>query len=127
MQEDDLPLNKRVKPGSALKKPKAKSASASKPKAQKEGSKRKKDRSDEGGRQKKPRTAKEDGKSEKKWEHLHHNGVMFPPDYQPHGVKMLYDGREVDLTPEQEEVSCSLQLLSLSKTSQIIMLYRPYL
>ncbi|KAL9275577.1 DNA topoisomerase 1 alpha-like protein [Drosera capensis] len=41
----------------------------------------------------------------KKWSTLSHNGVMFPPPYEPHGVKMLYDGKPVDLTPEQEEVA----------------------
>lgn len=40
-----------------------------------------------------------------KWTTLEHNGVMFPPDYEPHGVKMLYDGAPVTLTPEQEEVA----------------------
>ncbi|KAL6077821.1 DNA topoisomerase I [Balamuthia mandrillaris] len=40
-----------------------------------------------------------------KWRTLEHNGVLFPPPYQPHGVKMMYDGEEVDLTPEQEEVA----------------------
>lgn len=39
-----------------------------------------------------------------KWNSLEHSGVLFPPEYAPHGVKMLYDGRPVDLTPEQEEV-----------------------
>ena len=39
-----------------------------------------------------------------KWETLEHSGVLFPPEYTPHGVKMLYDGKPVDLTPEQEEV-----------------------
>ena len=48
---------------------------------------------------------KEVKKSGKKWEQLEHNGVLFPPDYEPHGVKMLYDGAPVDLTPEQEEVA----------------------
>ena len=42
-----------------------------------------------------------------KWSTLEHSGVLFPPEYTPHGGKMLYDGRPVDLTPEQEEV-CSL-------------------
>ena len=48
----------------------------------------------------------------KKWTTLEHNGVIFPPPYKPHGVKMLYNGQPVDLTPEQEEViySCSLLL-----------------
>ncbi|XP_020164565.1 DNA topoisomerase 1 beta-like [Aegilops tauschii subsp. strangulata] len=41
----------------------------------------------------------------KKWSTLVHNGVVFPPPYKPHGVKMLYNGQPVDLTPEQEEVA----------------------
>ncbi|OAY76967.1 DNA topoisomerase 1 alpha-like isoform X1 [Ananas comosus] len=41
----------------------------------------------------------------KKWTTLEHNGVIFPPPYAPHGVKMLYNGQPVDLTPEQEEVA----------------------
>ncbi|CAI9088311.1 OLC1v1022613C1 [Oldenlandia corymbosa var. corymbosa] len=40
-----------------------------------------------------------------KWTTLVHNGVIFPPPYQPHGVKMLYKGQPVTLTPEQEEVA----------------------
>lgn len=39
------------------------------------------------------------------WSTLEHGGVLFPPEYEPHGVKMLYDGVPVDLTPEQEEVA----------------------
>lgn len=39
-----------------------------------------------------------------KWTTLVHSGVIFPPPYQPHRVKMLYNGKPVDLTPEQEEV-----------------------
>lgn len=30
--------------------------------------------------------------------------MLFPPEYEPHGVQMLYEGVPVDLTPEQEEV-----------------------
>eukprot|EP00249_Psilotum_nudum_P024550 c29215_g1_i2 orf=419-2845(+) len=40
-----------------------------------------------------------------KWTTLEHNGVIFPPPYTPHGIKMLYDGKPVDLLPEQEEVA----------------------
>ncbi|CAA7409542.1 unnamed protein product [Spirodela intermedia] len=40
-----------------------------------------------------------------KWTTLEHNGVIFPPPYKPHGVKMLYNGKPVDLSPEQEEVA----------------------
>ncbi|KXZ56848.1 hypothetical protein GPECTOR_1g765 [Gonium pectorale] len=39
------------------------------------------------------------------WSTLRHCGVLFPPEYEPHGVKMLYDGKPVDLTPDQEEVA----------------------
>ncbi|KAK9933614.1 hypothetical protein M0R45_020802 [Rubus argutus] len=42
---------------------------------------------------------------QKKWTTLDHNGVIFPPPYKPHGVKMLYNGKPVNLTPEQEEVA----------------------
>lgn len=40
-----------------------------------------------------------------KWKTLEHGGVLFPPEYTPHGIKMKYDGVPVDLTPEQEEVA----------------------
>ncbi|KAJ0101092.1 hypothetical protein Patl1_04083 [Pistacia atlantica] len=45
------------------------------------------------------------GDGQKKWTTLVHNGVIFPPPYTPHGVKMLYKGKPVDLTREQEEVA----------------------
>ena len=40
-----------------------------------------------------------------KWNLLEHHGVYFPPDYVPHHVKMLYDGQEVELDAESEEVA----------------------
>jgi DNA topoisomerase-1 len=45
---------------------------------------------------------------EKKWTTLVHNGVIFPPPYKPHGVKILYKGKLVTLTPDQEEVGFCL-------------------
>ncbi|CAH2069880.1 unnamed protein product [Thlaspi arvense] len=45
------------------------------------------------------------GDGQKKWKTLEHNGVIFPPPYKCHGVKILYQGKPVDLTPEQEEVA----------------------
>ena len=43
----------------------------------------------------------------KKWTTLEHNGVIFPPPYEPlpKHVKMKYDGQEVSLPPEAEEVA----------------------
>ncbi|KAI0288507.1 hypothetical protein BC826DRAFT_1037325 [Russula brevipes] len=42
-----------------------------------------------------------------KWTTLEHNGVIFPPPYQPlpSHVKMKYNGKPVDLPPESEEVA----------------------
>ena len=39
-----------------------------------------------------------------KWTTLEHSGVIFPPPYKPHGVKMLYNGKSIYLTLEEEEV-----------------------
>ncbi|KAF9150838.1 DNA topoisomerase 1 [Linnemannia schmuckeri] len=40
-----------------------------------------------------------------KWTSLKHNGVYFPPEYVPHGVKMKYDGKPITLAPAVEEVA----------------------
>jgi DNA topoisomerase-1 len=42
-----------------------------------------------------------------KWETLQHNGVVFPPEYEPlpKNVKLLYDGIPVTLSVEAEEVA----------------------
>lgn len=40
-----------------------------------------------------------------KWESLEHSGVFFPPEYVPHGIRMKYNGREIALEPEAEEVA----------------------
>lgn len=39
------------------------------------------------------------------WTTLQHNGVVFQPPYQPHGVPLYYDGKPVKMTPEQEEIA----------------------
>lgn len=39
------------------------------------------------------------------WRTMEHAGVSFPEEYVPHGVKMKYDGKDVDLTPAQEEAA----------------------
>lgn len=43
--------------------------------------------------------------STKRWDSLEHNGVLFPPKYQPHNIKILYKGNAINLTPYQEEIS----------------------
>ncbi|KAG7359115.1 DNA topoisomerase IB [Nitzschia inconspicua] len=39
------------------------------------------------------------------WVTMEHSGVSFPEPYQPHGIKMLYEGKPIDLTPIQEEAA----------------------
>mmetsp|Transcript_16721 Transcript_16721/g.18591 ORF Transcript_16721/g.18591 Transcript_16721/m.18591 type:complete len:779 (+) Transcript_16721:215-2551(+) len=39
------------------------------------------------------------------WRTMEHAGVSFPDPYQPHGIKMLYNGEPLDLTPVQEEAA----------------------
>lgn len=36
---------------------------------------------------------------------MQHNGVLFPPPYVPHGVKLYYEGEPVELNKEQEELA----------------------
>jgi DNA topoisomerase-1 len=43
--------------------------------------------------------------SDVKWTTLKHNGVIFPPDYKPHGVAVLYKGKVTKLSPEAEELA----------------------
>ncbi|EHY59729.1 DNA topoisomerase 1 [Exophiala dermatitidis] len=47
------------------------------------------------------------GDGTNKWETLEHNGVVFPPPYQPlpEHVKMKYDGVPISLHPDAEEVA----------------------
>ncbi|KAG7813308.1 hypothetical protein KL921_000854 [Ogataea angusta] len=41
------------------------------------------------------------------WDTLEHNGVIFPPEYEPlpSHVKLIYDGKPVSLPPAAEEVA----------------------
>ena len=40
-----------------------------------------------------------------KWTTLEHAGPYFPPPYEPHGIKMKYNGVQIELEPEAEEVA----------------------
>lgn len=39
------------------------------------------------------------------WRQLEHSGIYFPDSYVPHNIPLEYDGNEVQLTPEQEEIA----------------------
>lgn len=39
-----------------------------------------------------------------KWKTLQHNGILFPPAYEAHGIKIKIKGESVDLNIDQEEM-----------------------
>ena len=43
--------------------------------------------------------------TETKWTNLEHNGVLFAPRYEPHGIKLLFKGNPIELKPYQEELA----------------------
>lgn len=45
------------------------------------------------------------GGTSKKWDTLEHNGVLFPSKYEPHSVPIIYNGEQIILEPEQEEMA----------------------
>ena len=47
----------------------------------------------------------ENSEAEGRWKHLEHNGVLFPPEYEQHGIKIKCKGEEIELNAEQEEVA----------------------
>ncbi|KAI3829381.1 hypothetical protein L1987_03504 [Smallanthus sonchifolius] len=105
--DDDLPISERIK---------NQASSSSKPSSSKQKVIKKKSSSLNQTNKKSKKVVKNSKYSKpskvppgsgegQKWSSLAHNGVIFPPAYKPHGVKMLYKGKPVDLTPEQEEVA----------------------
>jgi len=122
------PVKKKAKKESSEEESESKSASDSeesspKKKKKETPTKRKKEEDDDAGGPKKKRKKgekeeeqegwwetvddswKKGSKANWKWRTLEHNGVCFPPPYEPHGVKMLYDGKKITLTPDQEEAA----------------------
>lgn len=104
--DDDIPLSQRKKAAPA-KKPAAKKQPAA--------AKRKREASSSAAAKRPKRGDSKGGGGKsgngKKWDTLVHCGVLFPPEYEPHGVKMLYDGKPVELTPEQEEVASMFAIM----------------
>ncbi|GKS67283.1 hypothetical protein YTPLAS73_08300 [Nitrosarchaeum sp.] len=39
-----------------------------------------------------------------KWKTLQHNGILFPPAYEAHGIKIKINGESIDLNLNQEEM-----------------------
>jgi len=41
----------------------------------------------------------------KKWDTFEHHGLLYAPDYQPHGIPIRYEGKKVELSTESEELA----------------------
>ncbi|KAL0233850.1 hypothetical protein PCE1_002356 [Barthelona sp. PCE] len=39
------------------------------------------------------------------WTTLSHNGILFQPDYVPHDIPVVYNGVDVEMSPEMEEIA----------------------
>ena len=105
--DDDVPLSKKAPP----KKVKKELASPAKGKAKVKKEEKEADE-DEGEDEEEEYRWWEDpmkGDGTIKWTTLEHNGVVFPPDYEPlpKHVKMLYDGVPVSMQPDAEELAYS--------------------
>ncbi|KAK1752383.1 hypothetical protein QBC47DRAFT_305312 [Echria macrotheca] len=102
--DSDEPLVKTKKPATTAAKSKAAPAKKA-AKFEKESSKDGADEEDEEEFRWWDQPKKEDDSI--KWTTLEHNGVIFPPPYEPlpKDVKLYYDGRPVELHVEAEEVA----------------------
>jgi len=45
------------------------------------------------------------GGAKKKWTTLEHNGVLFPPEYEKHNTPVIYQGQEIILDKDAEEMA----------------------
>ncbi|GHJ84710.1 hypothetical protein NliqN6_1112 [Naganishia liquefaciens] len=96
--EDEKPLKARVK---------GKAAAKVEVKDEKPKGRKKKTEAEEEDEAYKWWEAQADGDGSSKWTTLEHNGVLFPPAYQPlpKNIKMKYNGKAVTLSEEAEEVA----------------------
>ena len=56
-------------------------------------------------RNKKPSSKGKGRKRTILWKSLIHNGVLFPPDFEPHGLTLTINGKKTVLSPQQEEMA----------------------
>ncbi|KAI2628985.1 eukaryotic DNA topoisomerase I [Xylaria nigripes] len=107
--ESDVPMRKKAKTAT----PKAKVKTEQKPSAKKPATKKVKKQQSED-----PDADEEEEEEYRwwdqiksddsvKWTTLEHNGVLFPPPYEPlpKNVKLIYDGKALDLHVDAEEVA----------------------
>ncbi|KAL0835154.1 hypothetical protein Bca101_087043 [Brassica carinata] len=111
--DDDVPIAKRIKSDSSNSKTpsvtkQSSTSSSKKPEVTRGASpppKKRSKRSKKDSDYAKSSKSSPSGDGKKKWTTLVHNGVTFSPPYEPHGTKILYKRKPVNLSPEQEEVA----------------------
>ncbi|KAF9450440.1 hypothetical protein P691DRAFT_773934 [Macrolepiota fuliginosa MF-IS2] len=116
--DDDRPLTKKMEPKGRTKAAQEEPSGSEGPKAKKRGKAKKEEDSGTPVKTKKKKDEEEgevfrwweqdpNGDGSAKWTTLEHSGVFFPPPYEPlpSHVKMKYNGKSVDLSPEAEEVA----------------------
>lgn len=108
-ESDDEPISKKAaKPAKGAANVKAKSETPAPAKKAAKGKAAKKEESeDEGNEEYRWWDAPKKEDDTIKWDTLEHNGVIFPPEYEPlpSNVKLRYDGAPVNLQLEAEEVA----------------------
>lgn len=107
--DDDVPLVKKSAPKKVKKEEPAPSPAKGKGKAKAKEVKKEEDDDEEEEEEYRWWEDPTKGDGTIKWTTLEHNGVVFPPDYEPlpKNVRMLYDGVPVRLALEAEEIAYS--------------------
>jgi DNA topoisomerase I len=108
--DDDVPLSKKAGPSKASKKAKVEPATPSKKAATGKTVKKEESADAEEEEEEEEYRWWEDptkGDGTKKWDTLQHQGVIFPPPYEPlpKNVKTVYDGKPISMHPDAEEVA----------------------
>ncbi|KAG7884049.1 hypothetical protein KL938_001921 [Ogataea parapolymorpha] len=101
------PRVKKESQSSALVSPRKKSQQSKEPKIKKEDTPKVKTEDEAEEEEKYKWWEQQDLNDEIVWDTLEHNGVIFPPDYEPlpSHVKLIYDKKPVSLPPAAEEVA----------------------
>ena len=107
--DDDEPIARKAKPitSSSKKDPKKVTGPSPKKKVKKEETPGSEDLEADEEEQYKWWEDPTKGDGTQKWSTLEHNGVVFPPPYEPlpKRVKLIYDGKPVSMHPDAEEIA----------------------
>ncbi|ERF73672.1 DNA topoisomerase 1 [Endocarpon pusillum Z07020] len=109
LSDDDVPLSKKSTSSKTSKKVKAEASTPVKKGSKGKEAKKEESADAEEDEEEEYRWWEDPAKGDgtKKWDTLQHQGVIFPPPYEPlpKNVKMLYDGKPISMHPDAEEVA----------------------